>query len=308
MLNLRAAAIFCLLAGLLGAGCTANEPTSTTGKLKIVATTGMVADLAKNVGLNIVDVEAIMGPGVDPHLYKASPGDVQKLANADLVLINGLHLEGKMADVLKNLGRRKPVVAVTDSIKESQMISMPGQTATHDPHVWFDVQLWSTCLEPVVEAMSRLRPQHASIFASNAARYREKLQKLHESVKEEIALIPQAQRVMITAHDAFQYFGRAYHIEVRGIQGISTESEAGLAEINKLVDLIVSRKVKAVFVESSVSQKNVQALVEGAQRRGATVRVGGQLYSDAMGDPDTEDGTYEGMVKANVRTLVGALK
>ncbi|MBV6459051.1 MAG: Periplasmic zinc-binding protein TroA [Fimbriimonadaceae bacterium] len=307
MLNFRAAAIFLALVGLL-AGCAPEQQSSATRKLKVVATTGMVADLAKNVGLNLVEVEAIMGPGVDPHLYKASPGDVQKLADADLVLISGLHLEGKMADVLENLGRKKPVVAVTEGVSEAKLISMPGQAIAHDPHLWFDVELWSECLDPIVEALGRLRPQNSSVFASNATRYKAELSNLHAEVKETIAEIPKAQRVMITAHDAFQYFGRAYDIEVKGIQGISTESEAGLAEINKLVDLIVNRRVKAVFVESSVSQKNVQALVEGAQRRGAAVRVGGQLYSDAMGDPGTEDGTYVGMVRANVRTLVGALK
>lgn len=299
------------LALLLG-GCSGSTDPKSSQKhpskypYKIVATTGMVADLAKRVGGDKVQVEVLMGPGVDPHLYKASPGDISKINGADVVLYSGLHLEGKMGDVFEKVAERKPVLAVTEHIAKNRLLNTTQ--GVHDPHLWFDVELWSNAIDPLAEFLMEYDPSNAETYKTNAAAYKEELQKLHEEVKSALVLIPKERRVLITAHDAFQYFGRAYDVEVRGIQGISTESEAGLQEINKLVDLIVTRKIKAVFVETSVSEKNIQALIEGARRRGASVRIGGSLYSDAMGAPGTPEGEYPGMVRKNVSQIVGALK
>lgn len=276
--------------------------------LRVVATTGMVADVVKRIGADAVRVEALMGPGVDPHLYKASTGDVAKLSSADVVFYNGLHLEGKMAEVLEQVGRRRAVATVTRAIPASRLLSYGPNAEAPDPHVWFDVSLWLETLDPVVDVLSKLRPDRAEAFRAQADAYRAELEKLHSEVAAEIASIPKERRLLVTAHDAFRYFGRAYDIEVLGIQGISTETEAGLAEINRLVDVIVRRGVRAVFVETSVSDKNVRALIEGARRRGADVRIGGSLFSDAMGAAGTPEGTYPGMVRHNVRQIVEALR
>ncbi len=255
-----------------------------------------------------MQVEALMGPGVDPHLYKASPGDVQKLSGADLVLYNGLHLEGKLSDLLVKLAAKRPVVAVTEAMPEARLLHSEDGAAFADPHVWFDIELWSLALSPVADALAKLDPAGADFYRENAEKYKNELLKLHEETKEILSSIPETQRVLITAHDAFRYFGRAYGIEVMGIQGISTESEAGLREINRLVDLLVARGVKAVFVESSVSDRNVKALIEGARRRGAQVSLGGSLFSDAMGELGTETGTYPGMIRHNVGQIFQALR
>jgi manganese/zinc/iron transport system substrate-binding protein len=230
------------------------------------------------------------------------------LAEADVVLVNGLHLEGKMGEVLENLSRTKTVMAVTSGVPRPSLLKTGGGSNAYDPHLWFDVSLWSNCIDAVASTLATKAPEHTKSFQDSADAYRKELLALHEEVRRAIAQIPKDRRVLITAHDAFQYFGRAYDIEVRGIQGISTESEAGLAEINSLVDLIVARRVKAVFVESSVSQKNVQALVEGARQRGANVKIGGQLFSDALGEKGTPAGDYVGMVRENVKILVEALR
>lgn len=293
-------------------GCGPSTTESQTGssrgaaRLKVVATTGMVGDLAKNVMGERAHVEVLMGPGVDPHLYKASPGDISKIQSAEVILYNGLHLEGKMADVFEKVGQKKPVIAVAELLDRARL--MDSGQGTPDPHVWFDVSLWGEIAEPLAQRLGSEDAEHAESYADNARRYAQELRKLHEEVLGALAAIPEDRRVLVTAHDAFQYFGRAYGVEVLGIQGISTDSEAGLREINNLVSLLVNRNVPAVFVESSVSEKNVQALVEGARRRGHAVRIGGSLFSDAMGPASTAEGTYIGMVRHNVRTIVEALK
>lgn len=274
--------------------------------INVVCTTGMVADLVRNVGSDKVKVTQIMGDGVDPHLYKASPGDVNLLNGADTIFYSGLHLEGKMADVFVRMARKKPTFAVTEYIPESRVLDNPE--GAFDPHLWFDVSLWRDAVGVVRDALKAYDPKHADEYQSRADAYQAELAKLHDYAKTQLATVPKAQRVLVTAHDAFRYFGRAYDVEVKGIQGISTESEAGVKEVNVLVDFLVEKKIKAVFVESSVSDKNVRALLEGCRAKGHTVVIGGELFSDAMGKDGTPEGTYTGMVRHNVDTIVKALK
>ncbi|HOE96597.1 MAG TPA: zinc ABC transporter substrate-binding protein [Candidatus Sumerlaeota bacterium] len=276
--------------------------------IRVVTTTGMIADLAREIGGERVRVEALMGPGVDPHLYKASTDDVSRLRGADLILYNGLHLEGKMADVLERLSKRQPTFAVADQLPAEKLRTPPEFQGLHDPHVWFDVALWARVGGRVADLLAEFDPANAAEYAARAKEYLDRLNALDAWVRDRIATIPEPQRVMITAHDAFGYFGAAYDVEVMGIQGLSTESEAGVRRVNELVDLLVAREVKAVFIESSVSDKNIRALVEGSAARGHAVRIGGQLYSDAMGPAGSGADHYEGMIRHNVETIVGALR
>lgn len=279
-----------------------NEP------LKILATTGMIADLAQNIGGDKIEVTALMGPGVDPHLYKATHGDLQRLRSADLVLYNGLKLEGKMGEVLEKLALQKPVFAIANALPDSLLLDDPRYPGNADPHVWFNLSLWAKCIPPVVQALTELAPQYQPLFEANAKLYADSLAEKHQWIQQQMATIPEQQRVLITAHDAFQYFGQAYGIEVLGLQGISTLSEFGLRDRVDMVDLILKRSIKAIFVESSVSEKNVQSIVESCQQQGHNLSIGGTLYSDAMGAPNTPEGTFLGMIHANVTTLVDALK
>ena len=277
-------------------------------KLTIVTTTGMIADLVKNIGGDSVKVQALMGPGVDPHLYKATQGDLGRLQKADVIFYNGLHLEGKMGEVFEKLERIKKVVPVAARVDAAALLQNPVYKDAHDPHIWFDVSLWQTTVEVVLQALTEADPENAPLYAENAARYQKQLSALHEWVKQEISSIPPQNRIMITAHDAFSYFGRAYRIEVRGLQGVSTLSEFGLKDRVDLVNYIVEKQIKAVFLETSVSEKNINAIIEGCRQKGHEVVIGGSLYSDAMGAAGTPEGTYIGMVKSNVNALVKSLK
>lgn len=274
--------------------------------IKVVCTTGMVADLARNIGGDKVQVTQLMGEGVDPHLYKASPGDVNQLSGADVIFYSGLHLEGKMADIFVRMARRKPTFAVSEYIAEDRVLE--GTESAFDPHVWFDVSLWKDGAGVVRDALKAFDPKNAADYQTRADSYQAELAKTHDYAIAQIATIPKERRVMVTAHDAFRYFGRAYDLQVKGIQGISTESEAGVKEINTLVAFLVEKQIKAVFVESSVSDKNVKALLEGSAAKGHKVVIGGELFSDAMGKDGTPEGTYVGMVRHNVNTIVKALK
>lgn len=276
------------------------------GPLEVVCTTGMVADLVKQVGGPRVKVTQLMGAGVDPHLYKVSPGDVRRLAQADAIFYSGRNLEGKMGEVFARMASQKPTVAVTSFVADREVLAEPGHG--QDPHLWFDVALWAKGIDVVRDTLAKFDPSHAAEYSRRAAAHRAELDQLDAYVRAQIQTIPPGQRVLVTAHDAFRYFGRAYGLEVRGIQGISTESEASVRSINELVDLLVARKIKAVFVESSVAEKNVQALVEGCRARGHALQIGGELYSDAMGQPGTPAGSYVGMVRHNVDTIVKALR
>lgn len=278
------------------------------GKINIVATTGMVADVAKNVGGDSVNVIALMGPGVDPHLYKATQGDLGKLREADIIFYNGLLLEGKMGEVFEKLERIKTVVPVARGIDEGQLMDDPVYQGAYDPHIWFDVSMWIQTIDEVTSTLVETSPEHGDFFRANAEKYRNELSDLHAWVQSRMETIPPAKRVLITAHDAFNYFGRAYDIEVRGLQGISTLSEFGLKDRVDLINYIVEKEIKAVFVETSVSQKNINAIVEGCAQKGHEVKIGGNLFSDAMGAAGSPEGTYIGMVKSNVNTIVEALK
>lgn len=313
MKRLRIASIL-ICAAFLGA---CGAPTSTgggntakkhAGKLRVTTTIGMIADVAQNVGGDHVEITALMGPGVDPHLYKASQGDLEKLAGADMVLYNGLHLEGRMVDVLVNLASRVKTVQVTETIPVEMLREPPEFAGHYDPHVWFDVSMWRYTAERIRDAFSEMDPDNKDDYSANATAYMAKMDELHAYAKEQLATIPEAQRVLITAHDAFGYFGRAYNVEVMGIQGISTAGEYGLRDIERLVNVIVERKIKAVFVESSVPTKSIEALIAGASSKGHSVANGGQLFSDAMGTAGTPEGTYIGMVRHNIDTIVKALK
>jgi manganese/zinc/iron transport system substrate-binding protein len=268
----------------------------------------MIKDAVQHVAGNRAEVISLMGAGVDPHLYKATQGDVEKLTNANIVFYNGLHLEGKMGEVLEKLSHMKPVVAVSSEIPENELRTVPGFQGAHDPHMWFDVKLWESSVRAVEKTLSKEDPANASEYKSNASKYIAQLDSLHEAVKAKVAEVPEQQRVLITAHDAFGYFGDAYNIQVRGLQGISTVAEFGVRDVTDLVNFIIERKIKAIFVETSVSQKSIEAVVEGCQQKGWNVKIGGSLYSDAMGNAGTPEGNYIGMVNANVKTIVDALK
>jgi manganese/zinc/iron transport system substrate-binding protein len=277
--------------------------------INVVTTTGMIADIIKNVGGDRVQVTALMGPGVDPHLYKASEGDVLRLQEADIIFYNGLHLEAQMGDVLERLNEFGiKTVAVTDKVDRAQLESPPEFQGNYDPHVWFDVTLWMKAVEQVGDALAELDPDSGSAYEANTEAYLAELAELHQYVLDQANTIPAEQRILITAHDAFNYFGRAYGFEVRGLQGISTEAQAGTADVQALADFIVEKRIPAIFVESSVPQRNVEAVQAAVQAQGFAVRIGGSLFSDAMGSEGTPEGTYIGMVRANVDTIVSALK
>lgn len=292
----------------LGAAALAATPLrAATAQIDVVATTGMIADAAMNVGGDLVKVTALMGPGVDPHSYRQTRSDIVALTRADLVLWHGLYLEAQMEELLLKLSARGNVTAVGEAVPVEQRIAHADYSGKFDPHVWMAPELWTHAVRAVEAALTRTAPEHADTFAANAETYLAEIDRLHSYARDAVATVPQNARVLVTAHDAFGYFGRAYGFEVVGIQGISTESEAGLDRIRALVDMLVSRRIGAVFVESSVSDRNIRALVEGAAAQGHEVRIGGELFSDAMGEPGTYEGTYPGMIDHNVTTIAGAL-
>lgn len=274
-------------------------------EVRVVATTTVVADLVRQVGGERVSVESLMADGVDPHSYRATPRDADRLLRADVIVASGLHLEGKLAQLLERLSRRRNVVAVAEAVPEAKLL--PIGNGLFDPHVWFDAALWSHCPAAVAEALAKLDAAGAAGYQQRAEAYAARLQRLDAEVRARLAGIPAARRVLITAHDAFRYFGRAYGLEVVGVQGTSTESEAGLADMNRLVELVVSRGIPAVFVETSVADRNVTALREGAAARGQQLSLGGRLYSDALGPAGSDGDTLERALLANVETIVAAL-
>ncbi|HEY0036872.1 MAG TPA: zinc ABC transporter substrate-binding protein [Longimicrobium sp.] len=295
-----------LLAVGVAAGCAPPEPPDTEGRLTVVTTVGMIADVARNVGGDRVRVVGLMGPGVDPHLYKASEGDVRRLYRADVVFYGGLHLEARMAEVLEEMGERTRVVAVTDSIPRDSLLRTP-EYATYDPHVWFDVRLWSMTVGLIARTLGEADPAHAAEYRANAERYRRELEQLDAYVLQQAQRVPAERRVLITAHDAFSYFGRRYGFQVRGLQGISTAAEAGTADVHALAGFIAQRRIPAVFVETSIAPRTIEAVREAVQAQGFDVQIGGSLYSDALGNEGTPAGTYAGMVRSNIDTLVRAL-
>ncbi len=286
---------------------TAQDDDLSLRPIRAVATTGMVADVVKNVGGKRVDVTGLMGPGVDPHLYKPSERSVIALADADVIFYNGLHLEAGMGKVFERMDGAVQTVATTDGIDRAKLSSPPEFQGNYDPHVWFDVQLWMDTVNSVRDALIEMDPQNAQTYQDNASAYLAELGALDQYIHSQAAKIPEEKRVLITAHDAFNYFGRAYGFEVRGLQGISTASEAGTADVQALADFIVERGIPAIFVESSVPTRTIEAVQAAVRARGAEVQIGGQLFSDAMGSAGTPEGNYLGMVRHNIDTLVKAL-
>ncbi|RAI96906.1 manganese/zinc/iron transport system substrate-binding protein [Paenibacillus pabuli] len=285
------------------------ETGGSEGKVQVTATTGMIADVAREVGGAYVDVTGLMGPGVDPHLYKASQGDIRKLEQAKVIFYNGLHLEGKMTDILEKMSKSKTVTAVSENIPVEELRSGKDTGGTeYDPHVWFDVSHWMHAAEAVRDTLVEADPEHAEEYKTQAEQYLMKLEALDSEVREKIQEIPEASRVLVTAHDAFGYFGQAYDMKVMGLQGISTAAEYGARDVSELRDYLVENNIKAVFVESSVPAKAMEAIIAGAAEKGHTVSIGGELFSDAMGAEGTEEGTYIGMIRHNTQTIVEALK
>jgi manganese/zinc/iron transport system substrate-binding protein len=298
------------LSAILTAGCGGNGEAGAGegGLIRATTTTTMITDLVRQIGGDRVEATGLMGPGVDPHLYKASQGDVSALREADVVFYNGLFLEGQMEDILEKTGEQKPTVRVTEDIPEEELLDSPQYEGQFDPHVWFDATLWRTTVDPVVEQLSELDPQGASEFEQRGEEYKRQIDELDTYVEEEISSIPEEQRVLVTAHDAFNYFGRRYGMEVRGLQGISTEAEAGSRDVQELADFLAENEIKAIFVESSVPPQTIEAVQDAARDRGWELEIGGQLYSDAGGDEGTEAETYTGMFRENVETITEALK
>ena len=282
---------------------------SAAEKVRVTATTSMVADLVRNVGGERVQVEGLMGPGVDPHLYKATASDVLKLQRGNVIFYNGLLLEGKMQELFGQMARKKKFVyAVTEDVPHEKLLEPPSFGGHFDPHVWFDVPLWATCADKVVEGLSEFDPAGKSTYEKNATELKKKLEVLHQWALKKVAELPKERRILVTSHDAFNYFGRAYDFQVVGLQGISTVTEAGVADMAKLVDFVKKHKVPAVFVESSVSHATIERI-----SKDAGAKIGGELFSDAMGTPgqkeeDYDLGTYEGMIKHNLNTIIKGLK
>lgn len=296
---------------LLLAGCSA--PAADTNpekdKLNVVATTTMLADLSSVIGGERVTVNGLMGPGIDPHLYQASAGDVSLMQKADVVVYNGLHLEGKMGEIFENLSRQgQAVICIEDGLDESKLLAWEADSSVHDPHIWFDVSLWKEAAKTVAVGLAQADPDGKADYESNLADYLKKLDETDTYIRNRAAELPESQRVLVTAHDAFQYFGKAYGFEVRGLQGISTDAEAGTADVSDLAAFIVERQIKAIFVESSVPPKTIEALQAAVKAKGFDVAIGGELYSDSLGDADSGADTYILTVKANIDTIVDALK
>ncbi len=292
---------------MLSVACGRTAEADDDGRLTIVTTTGQVGDTAAIVGGEHVHVKSLMGPGTDPHLYTASARDVDKLRGADIVFYSGLYLEAKLEKVLEQLGERQTVVAVSSSIDHSDLLPWAKNADEFDPHIWFDVMIWSQTVNVVRDTLIAADPANAADYEANAAAYLAELQALDAEIRAKVETIPPEQRVLVTAHDAFSYFGRAYGFQVLGLQGISTASEAGTADVQNLAKFIADHRIPAVFVESSVPVRNIEAVQAAVRDRGFDVQIGGKLFSDAMGDTGTPEGTYIGMVRYNVNTIVAAL-
>jgi manganese/zinc/iron transport system substrate-binding protein len=294
------------LLGAVAAACGRAEGDA-DGRLRVVTTIGMIADAAERIGGEHVSVRALMGPGIDPHLYKATAGDVRRLAGADLILYNGLHLEAAMGDVLREMGARQRTVAVAEAIDAALLLAPPEFEGAYDPHVWMDVSLWRDAARHVSAALAAIDPAHSDHYAARLLEYDAGLAALNGYVVDRISRLPEERRVLVTAHDAFNYFGRAYGFEVRGLQGISTVAEAGTADVQDVARFVADRRIPAIFVETSVSPRSIQAVRAAVRARGVEVAMGGDLYSDALGGAGSGADSYEGMIRHNVDTIVGAL-
>jgi len=288
-------------------GCKNEDKTNK--KLNVVTTTTMITDVVKNIGGDEIVLQGLMGSGVDPHLYKASEGDVTKLVNADVIFYNGLHLEGKLVEVFEKMERNDITqVALGELLDKSKLIGSDYFASNYDPHVWFNIDYFKQYAKAITKTLSEKKPEHKDYFKQNETRYIKALEKLKENISKRINELHEAQRILVTAHDAFNYFGQAYNFEVVGLQGLSTATEAGVKDVRKLAEFIIDKKIKAIFVESSVPKRTIEALVAAVKAKDHEVKIGGTLYSDALGDSGTEEGTYIGMYSHNVKTIVNALK
>jgi len=307
-----------ILAGALalpGCGAATDDQRVDAGSedavLRVATTTNFITDTVKRIGGDRVAVTGLMGPGVDPHLYTASAGDVRTLREADAIFYGGLFLEGKMGEVLEEMSERVPTVAVSEAIPESELLNPPPGAAPeeeHDPHVWFDPSLWAYAVEAIRDELTELDPEGGASYRRNADKLLAELRDLEEEGRQTLAEIPEQQRVLVTSHDAFEYFGRAFGLDVHAIQGISTAAEATTADVDRIASLIAERRVPAVFVESSVPRQTIEAVIAAAREQGHEVEIGGELYSDSAGDAGTPEGTYVGMVRANIDTIARGLR
>ena len=297
--------IICLCVLLLFA---CKSPTKPSGKLKVVVTTTMLTDLVKNVGGDLIELQGLMGAGVDPHLYKASEGDVSKLFNSDIIFYNGLHLEGKLVAVFEKMDTQKTTVALGEFLAKDGLIGSDYFASNYDPHVWFNIQYFKEFSDKVTSVLSEKDPKNAASFTANNLAFQQELDLLHTAVVNTIATLAPEKRILVTAHDAFNYFGKAYGFKVVGLQGLSTATEAGVQDVQKLSDYIIANKVKAIFIESSVPRRTIEALEAAVLSKGHQISIGGSLYSDALGDAGSVEGTYVGMFLYNVKTIVNALQ
>lgn len=299
---------------LFSLACTQPEPKKVEKsepvekRLQIVVTTNILGDMVSNIVKDKADLKVLMGAGVDPHLYKATQNDIQYLMNADIIVYNGLHLEGKMGEIFEKVKGNKKVIAAAEGIDPSLLITSDQFKGAQDPHIWFDATLWSTACEYVTKQIAAEDSINAEKITNQGLSYANNLLAIDTWIKNKISELPVEKRILITAHDAFGYFGKAYNVEVKGLQGISTLSEYGLRDVTNMVEYIIKNKVKAVFVETSVNQKSMEAVIEGCKEKGYDLKIGANLYSDAMGDKGTSGGTYLGMVKYNVTSIVNALR
>ncbi len=285
-----------------------NE-TKNNGKLNVVTTTSMITDLVKNIGGDAINLEGLMGSGIDPHLYKASEGDVSKLVDADIIFYNGLHLEGKLVEVFEQMSSAtKRPIALADALDKKGLIGSDYFASNYDPHVWFDISYFKQFAQKVTQVLAEQDPENASIYKQNEVAYLKELDKLQNDVVGVVEALPAEKRILVTAHDAFNYFGEAYQFKVVGLQGLSTATEAGVQDVQKLASFIIENKIKAIFVESSVPRRTIEALQEAVKSKGHDVTIGGTLFSDALGNEGTAEGTYLGMFRYNVKTIVSALQ
>lgn len=277
------------------------------GPMHIVTTTGIIGDVMENIVGDSAEVTAIMGPGTDPHIYKPTPADIDLLDGADVIIANGLHLEGKMAEMLDKYSQEKPVIFLSDGIPKKELLKSADFEDSYDPHIWFDPKMWMKGVDYVTKELIQLDTNCEEYYTTNFEQYSSAVMEADQWILSELKAIPKEQRILITSHDAFSYFGRRYQIEVRGIQGISTNSEVGLKDISDMVDFVIERQIPSIFVETSTSDKTAQSIVDGCEDKGYALTIDGPLFSDALGEPDSDGGTYLGMIQSNVEMIVAGL-
>lgn len=295
--------------GLLFAGCDGGELKSSASeesdeKIKVLTTIAQIGEPLSVIGGDRLEVESLMGPSVDPHLYNPTQSDIAKVDDAEIIFYNGLNLEVNMVPVFDSIGKSKPVLAIGEAISQERILN--DEDGAIDPHIWFDIDLWEAALDAAVEELKAYSPEDADFFEENKLAYFSELEKLREEANQ-LSDIPESKRILVTAHDAFGYFGNSHDIEVVGLQGLSTEDEIGISDINEIIALIKEHHVPAIFIESSINSSAIEAVIEGAQSEGVEVELGGELYSDAMGSPGTDEGTYIGMYRHNIQTIYDAL-